>query len=345
MRIYRGLPSYPSDAGPSVVALGAFDGVHLAHQGILEVAVNRGAARAARSIACTFDPHPLAVLRPEQAPSPIASLDDRLARFEALHIGVTVVLPFTIELAATEPEVFVKDVLVGHLQALEVVVGFNHTFGRGARGTPALLGVLGQELGFVRHVVPPLTVDGAVVSSSGIRELLRHGDVGRAGTLLGRPYAIGGRVVRGAGRGRQLGFPTANVATEWPPLVPPGVYAGQVVIDPSPLISVSGGTPGREEAISALEAQGVGSPEYPAVLNIGYRPTFGARELTVEVHLLDFDGDLYGRILRVDLHERIRDEQRFPDLEALREQIRRDVVAARTLDGPLRPGRPADRRD
>ncbi len=327
MRIYRNLQSYGPEAGPGVVALGAFDGVHLGHQRILDVAIARARASRAHSVVCTFDPHPLEVLRPEQAPAPISTLGERLERIAAAGIDATVIIPFTLEFAAVEPDAFAREVLVGCFRSREVIVGFNHTFGRGAKGTPALLASLGPALGFATHVVPPLSVGGVLVSSSTIREALHAGDVVTARALLGRPYSIRGVVVHGAGRGRSLGFPTANVSPERPPLVPAGVYAGYVWIDsparpddPGACLDVEG---------SPLHSRPI-STRHKCVLNVGVRPTFGAGEYTIEVHLLDFGDDLYGRCIQVDLIERLRDEQRFADVEALRAQIRRDVGVAAT---------------
>jgi riboflavin kinase/FMN adenylyltransferase len=278
---------------------------------------------------CTFDPHPLEVLRPGGAPTPISTLGERLEQIAAEGIDATVIIPFTLEFASVEPEAFARDVLVGRLRAREVIVGFNHTFGRGARGTPALLESLGPVLGFAAHVVPPLSVGGILVSSSRIREALRSGDVVTARALLGRPYRVRGLVVRGAGRGRSLGFPTANVSAERPLLVPPGVYAGYGWIEPPGLRDDPWGQPEIENLTPHSPNTWV---RHKCVLNIGFRPTFDAAAYAIEVHLLDFEGDLYGRRILVDLVERIRDERRFPDADALRAQIRRDVgVAAARL--------------
>ena len=199
MRIVRGLQPSPPDLPPSVVALGAFDGIHLAHQTILDLAVARAHALGASGVACTFDPHPLQVLRPGQAPEPIATLAERLELIAARGIDVTVVIPFTLELSQVEPEAFVEEVLVGTLRAREIVVGFNHTFGRGARGDARLLQSLAPRLGFRAHVIPPLEVGGTPVSSSAVREALRVGDVALARRLLGRPWTVRGVVVRTPG--------------------------------------------------------------------------------------------------------------------------------------------------
>jgi riboflavin kinase/FMN adenylyltransferase len=302
MRIVRGLESYPPDAGESAVALGVFDGIHLGHRAILGTAVAAARRRSVAALACTFDPHPLEVLQPERSPVPLTTLEDRLALIAETGIDTTVVITFTPAVAGMEPEAFVRDVLVRTLKARDVVVGFNHRFGRGARGTAALLETLGVRLGFNTHIVAPLTVDGVAVSSSEIRSALQAGDLERAARLLGRPYSAEGEVVPGAGRGRTLGFPTANVKTRRPLPLPPGVYACRAL---------------------------VGQTRYRAVINIGVRPTFGETELAVEAHLLDFSGDLYGQKLRLEFVRRLREERKFPGVEALRSQIEQDVARAR----------------
>lgn len=302
MWIVRGLESYPPDAGPAVVALGTFDGVHLAHCAILSTAVERGRDLGVAAVACTFDPHPVEVLQPGRAPMPISPLAERLALIGATGVDGTVVIPFTSAFAAVEPETFVKDILAGGLRAREIVVGYNHTFGRGARGDARLLEELGRRLGFRVHVVPAYEVDGVPVSSSAIRSALQAGDVECAARLLGRPYGVSGDVVRGAGRGRGLGFPTANVEPDRALLVKVGVYACRATVD------------GRT---------------FEAVVNVGVRPTFGEDRVAVEVHVLDFSGDLYGRRLHVAFTRHLRDERRFPSIEALLAQIRSDIESAR----------------
>lgn len=219
MRILRGLASFPPDLRPCVAALGAFDGIHLAHARILRMAVERARALGVSAVACTFDPHPATVLRPERASVPIGTLEENLARLAEHGPDAALVIPFTPEFSRVEPEAFVEEVLVRALGAREVVVGFNHTFGRGARGTATMLKELGARLGFVTHVLPPLQVNGLTVSSSTIREALREGDVELARAFLGRPYSVTGTVLRGAGRGRALGFPTANLRPHRPLLL------------------------------------------------------------------------------------------------------------------------------
>jgi riboflavin kinase/FMN adenylyltransferase len=243
------------------------------------------------------------ILNPERAPLPITTVEERLALIGETGVDVVIVLAFTRELAAIEPEAFVKDVLLGRLRAREIVVGDSHRFGRAARGDARMLVDLSGRFGFQAHVVPPMAVDGAVVSSSEIRAALQRGDVSGAARSLGRPYGITGQVTSGAGRGRTLGFPTANIDPDRPVLVARGVYRG--------LVTVDGG-------------------RHAAVVNVGVRPTFGETTLAVEAHLLDFAGDLYGRRVRLDFMARLRDEMRFPSIEDLKAQVARDIAAARS---------------
>ena len=306
MQIVRGLDQYPPDAPPSVVAQGTFDGIHLGHQAVIRTAVGRARALGVRPVAVTFDPNPLAVLRPAEAPPELLPLDERLDRIGELGPEVCLVIPFTLEFSRVEAEAYVRDVLLGRLDAREIVVGFNHAFGREARGTPALLARVAEPAGVRVHVVAPLRVDGVAVSSTSIREALRDGNVRRAASLLGRPYTIAGTVARGAARGRGLGFPTANLTG--PPGLPlaDGVYTAQA----------------RWDAELAS-----------AVVNVGVRPTVDGATRLVEAHLLDVAPDLYGRRLTLAFLDRIRPEERFPSLEALRVQISEDVATARRLLG------------
>jgi riboflavin kinase/FMN adenylyltransferase len=304
MRILRDPRSFPPELTPSVAALGAFDGIHLAHAKILDTAVERARALGVASVACTFDPHPAAVLRPALAPAPIATLEQNLARMAERGLDATLVIPFTLEFSRMEAEAFVEQVLRRTLAVKEVVVGFNHTFGRGARGTAALLRDLGLRDGFVTHVLPPLQVRGLAVSSSAIREALREGAVELARELLGRPYSVTGTVQRGAGRGRTLGFPTANLRPDRPLALAGGVYAARARWD---------------------------QRQAEAVVNIGYRPTFEESEYWIEAYLFDFGGDLYDRTLTLDFVARIRPEMKFSGVEALKAQVQADMTEARRL--------------
>jgi riboflavin kinase/FMN adenylyltransferase len=306
MRIVRGLDQYPPDAPPSVVAQGTFDGIHLGHQAVIRMAVGRARALGVRPVAVTFDPHPVTVLRPAEAPPELLPLDQRLDRIAELGPDVCLVIPFTPEFSRVEAETYVRDVLLGLLGAQEIVVGFNHAFGRGARGTPELLERVAGPMGVRVHVVAPLRVDGVPVSSTAIREALRDGDVRRAASLLGRPYTIVGTVARGAARGRALGFPTANLT----------------------------GPPGLSLADGVYTARARWDGELAAaVVNVGVRPTVDGATRLVEAHLLDVAPELYGRRLALAFLDRIRPERRFPSLDALRAQIAQDVATARRLLG------------
>lgn len=304
MRILRDLPSFPPELRPSVAAFGAFDGIHLAHAKILDTAVARARALSVRAVACTFDPHPTAVLSPERAPAPIGTLEENLVRIAERGLDATLVIPFTRDFSRMEAETFVDEILVETLGVREVVVGFNHTFGRGARGTAVLLRELGSRRDFVTHVLPPLQVNGLTVSSSVIREALREGDVELAAGLLGRPYSVTGTVQRGAGRGRSLGFPTANLKPDRPLTLAGGVYAARA----------------RWEERQA-----------DAVVNIGFRPTFEESEYWIEAHLFDFSSDIYDRTLTLDFRYRIRPEMKFPGIDALKAQVHADMQEARRL--------------
>ena len=302
MRIVRTLESFPPDARPSVVALGVFDGVHLGHRVILDTAVARARSGGGTAVACTFDRHPAEILQPDRAPLAITTLDERLALMAGTGVALTVVVPFTAALAAIEPETFVTDVLAGQLGAREVVVGTNHRFGRGARGDARLLREIGQGVGLRAEVVPQTDIDGTPVSSSAIRAALQRGDLEAAARMLGRPYFVSGEIVGGEQRGRLLGFPTANVAADRPLLVPPGVYACRFHD---------------------------GAASYGAVVNAGVRPTFQEKVFTLEAHVLDFSGDLYGHRARLDFVARLREERKFSNVDDLKAQIAADTAAAR----------------
>ena len=294
-----------------MTALGTFDGIHLGHAEILRTTVRRARELQVAALACTFDPHPAVVLNPERAPHPIAGMDENAERMAACGLDAALVIPFTLEFSRIEAEDFVERVLVRALRVREVVVGFNHTFGRGARGTALQLRELGARHGFVTHVLPPFQVDGQIVSSSAIREALREGDVGLARAFLGRPYSVRGPVRRGAGRGRTLGFPTANLQPERPLLLAGGVYLARAVwTDPT--------RPGSERSRGA-------------VVNVGYRPTFGENEYWIEAFLFDWDGDLYDRTLTLHFLDRLRAEMRFDGVEALKRQVFADIETGRKM--------------
>lgn len=294
----------------SVVTTGTFDGVHLGHRAIVEYLVDRAREVGGVPTVVTFDPHPREVLTGHHVPL-LTTLDERADALEALGVERFVVVPFSRDLSLLEPEAYVRDVLVGGVGMREIVIGYDHRFGKKARGNRALLEAMGPALGFTVDVIPAQVQGDVTVSSTEIRrQLAEAGDAARAAELLGRPYRITGPVVKGDARGRTIGYPTANVRLADPrKLVPKeGVYAVRVGLD------------------DGARARGM--------MNVGRRPTFetdGAR--TVEVHLLDLEADLYGRALAVDLEARLRDERRFGAVEGLVEQLGRDEAAARRVLG------------
>jgi riboflavin kinase/FMN adenylyltransferase len=305
MRVVRHLAHLQRRLEGVVLTLGNFDGVHLGHQAILAAVVQRARASGGRAVVLTFEPHPLAVLAPERAPPTIQRLRDRLALLRELGVDVAVLQRFTPTFAALEPEAFVRDFVLGHLAVTDAVVGDDVTFGRNRAGTADTLRALGARFGFEVERVGPVEVDGERVSSTRLRALLRSGDVRGARRLLGRPYALRGRVVVGDRRGRTLGFPTANLHFPRDLLLPAdGVYAVTAQVD---------GT------------------MRDGVMNVGVRPTFGGLRHTVEVHLLDFAGDLYRRWLPLNVVERLRGEQTFDGPDALRAAIAADVSHAQRV--------------
>jgi riboflavin kinase/FMN adenylyltransferase len=305
MRVIRHLAHVAPPLRRAVLTLGNFDGVHLGHQAIVRRAVDEARAVGGQVVTLTFHPHPVAVLAPDKAPPLLQPLHDRLALLRDLGADVVVIQRFTPAFAALDPEEFVRDYLGAHLELLHVVVGHNVSFGRARAGTVETLRTLGARHGFAVDAVGPVTVGEAQVSSTALRRLVAAGDVRRARALLGRPFTLRGRVVLGEQRGRTLGFPTANLHQRPGVLLPAdGVYAVRAKLD---------------------------GWARPAVLNVGVRPTFGMLRRTVEVYVLDFDGDLYGRWLSLELVERLRGEQRFPGPDALREAIAADVTRAREV--------------
>jgi riboflavin kinase / FMN adenylyltransferase len=303
--VARGLGAL--ETAPSVVTIGNFDGVHRGHQVLLRRAATLAAQHDVRSVAVTFDPHPAVLLRAEAAPPRLQTLDDRIDALVDAGLDAVLILPFTRELASSTPAGFVSEVLAGSLAAVRVVVGTNFRFGAKAAGDVVTLVELGEEYGFAPEAVTLLELDGRRISSSAIREHLQDGDLSWATAALGRPYELAGTVVQGDGRGRGIGFPTANLALDPDLMVPgAGVYAGYARW---------------------------GAAWRPAVTNVGIRPTFDGTTRTVEVHLLDVDEELYGRTVRFRFLHRLRAERRFDGVDALVTQIRADVLQARQLLG------------
>jgi riboflavin kinase/FMN adenylyltransferase len=325
MRVFRSIGEVPASFGPSVIAIGNFDGVHRGHLTILRDVCARAAARGAAAVAITFDPHPLRVLRPEFAPKLITPLDQRLHLLAAVGaegrgLDATLVLPFTRAFSEYSAEAFASEVLARTLGAVEVHEGDNFRFGYQAQAGMAELRRLGLQLGFEAFTHPVLTLRGLSVASSQIRSLLSSGEVSKARALLGRPFSIVSTQARGRGIGTRLLVPTVNLAP-YDELVPGhGVYITRLRIGP---------TSGDQAA--GISADGTC---YDAVTNAGNRPTFGEDSYAIESYLLDFDPATAPEItpetpLELSFLARIRSEQRFASPEALKAQILRDVARAK----------------
>jgi riboflavin kinase/FMN adenylyltransferase len=292
---------------PNVLTLGNFDGVHRGHQLLVAEALAKGAAARLPVVVATFEPHPARVLDPERAPQLLMTLSQRAEALEALGVHALVSIGFDREMAALSAGDFARAIVVGRLGAGLVVVGPGFRFGHARGGDVALLRQLGEELGFGVAEVAPLIEAGRAVSSTRVREAVALGDVGLARALLGRSFASEGIVVVGDGRGRAIGVPTANLAPENEAIPANGVYA----------------------AWSRLgSGQRTWSPRWPAVVNIGTRPTFAGKERRVEAHLIGFSGDVYGWSMRIEYTRRLRAERAFADAAGLVAQIGRDIQSA-----------------
>jgi riboflavin kinase / FMN adenylyltransferase len=301
MRLFHGTDNAEIQR-PTVLTLGVFDGLHLGHQLIMKTVVDRAREAGAVPTVITFDPHPRAVLHPQSAPPLLQTFDQKIEGFGVLGIEQTIVVRFTKEFANVSAANFINDVVMDRLHAREVYLGKGFAFGHNREGNIELLKQLGGDLGFVAGEVPEVRFRGQRVSSSKIRELLARGQVNLARRMLGRPYGVEGRVERGAERGRKLGFPTANLHPHNRVIPRNGVYVTGTLIDGQWRRSVT---------------------------NIGLRPTFGdASEPSVETFVLNWDGDLYGDVVRVRFLYRLRDERKFSSVDELTRQIQTDVARA-----------------
>ena len=309
--------------GGSVLAVGAFDGLHRGHAALLARVRERAAARAMLPLVISFEPLPRAFFA--RAPLPrLGSVRDKLEGLCAAGMTRALLLRFNAELAAMSAEDFVRDVLVRRAGAREIWVGADFRFGHARHGDVALLERLGDEAGFVTRVFDTQHDAGERVSSSAIRATLANGAFADAARLLGRPFAIGGRVVRGQQLGRTLGYPTANIRLGRRVSPVQGIFA--VRVDGA----TAGSLPGGRSGASCARDTGA---SLPGVASLGLRPTVGGREPLLEVHLFDFDGDLYGRRLAVEFVAKLRDEEKFASLDALTAQMHRDAAAARAILG------------
>ena len=323
MKIFYGVDAVPAGFGPSAVAVGKFDGVHVGHAEIVRRLVAHASADGCEAVVVTFDRNPLEILAPEACPADVMPLPRRCEIFAEAGASAVLVLPFTAEFAAEPPEVFVRRVLVEALGARVVLAGEGFRFGHRGLGDIALLRESGESLGFSVEAVPPVVVDGRPVSSTRIREALSAGDVELAGRLLGRAPEVSGAVVHGLARGRELGFPTANlgaavvdgVAVEVTGFVPAdGVYAGWA-IPQADVGTLSAGVP------------------VPAAMSVGTNPTYDDVPHTVEAHLLDVSADLYGSVMTLQFVSFLRPMRAFSGVDELVEWIGKDVASARIALG------------
>ena len=303
MRVLRSIDGLAEIPGPVVIAAGVFDGMHLGHRMVLETAQRESQKLAATAVALTFDPHPATVLRPDSVPGLLTPTPYKLRLMERMGFTHALVLTFDKDFAALQAEDFVEQLGAAANPLAGICIGEGWTFGNQRRGNIDLLRQLGREKNFFTCEVPPVRIDGMVISSTMIRLALSEGRLANAAQLLGRDHTIAGSVLGGAGLGRQIGFPTANLATDHLQLPPDGVYAVEVLVD---------------------------GKNHPGVANLGIRPTVDqTRTRLLEIHLFDFEGDLYGREVEVRLKHFLRPEQRFDSIDLLKIQISRDAEAAR----------------
>jgi riboflavin kinase / FMN adenylyltransferase len=305
MEVFVGIDSIPRTLINPVLTIGNFDGVHRGHQSLFQRVKHWASRLNGEAVVVTFDPHPLRVIRPGNGPVFITPHERKLQLIAASGIDVTVVVPFDRQFAQISASEFVTDLLVGKLGARAIVVGYDYRFGRGREGDITFLKNMGSELGFEVEAVSAIEIDGTMVSSTMIRQCIQAGELAEASRLLGRPYEISGTVVRGRNRGGSLlGFPTANIRIQ--EQAPPrrGVYVVEAV---------------------------VGGKVYGGAANLGVNPTFGETELSLEVHLFDFDEIIYDQTITVRFLERLRDETRFAGVEGLIVQIRKDCEKAKVF--------------
>ena len=301
MKIFHGTENANILRG-TVLTLGVFDGLHLGHQRIMQTVVSRAKATDTIPTAITFEPHPRAVLHPENAPPLLQTLDQRLAAFEVLGIEQAIVIRFTKDFAANEAEEFLREIVHERLQAKEVYLGKGFEFGRNRGGNIELLKKMSAELGFFADEVPEIRLHGQRISSSKIRHLLSEGKINLARRMLGRPYGVEGQIEHGSQRGHEIGFPTANLKPKNRVIPRLGVYVTATLIDDVWRRSIT---------------------------NIGVRPTFETEvEPSIETYIFDYDGNLYGDVLRVRFLHRLRDERKFNGIAELKVQIEKDTRRA-----------------
>ncbi len=305
MSVIQSLEQLKQPLKNPILTIGNFDGVHKGHLALFDLVKDKARFINGQSVVMTFDPHPIKVMKPGNGPPLITPTQQKLKLIENAGIDIIICIPFTKQFAAISAHDFIQDILIKKIGIREIVVGYDYTFGAGRKGTIKMLREMGAQFNFTVHVLEQVRVDNTLVSSTIIRNLVQEGDLIEAKRLLGRNYQVCGTVVKGMNRGnRLLGFPTANLELVDELTPKAGVYAVQVLID---------------------------KQTYNGVTNIGYNPTFGNQSFSVETHILDFSEDLIGKTIKIDFLQRLRDEETFKSIEALAEQIRKDISKAREL--------------
>ncbi len=304
MKIIRNIDNIPEDLTGAIVTIGNFDGIHLGHREIFRKLVRAAGEKNKKSVVITFDPHPQKIIHPERRPFFLLTpLNEKLSLIKSCGVDAVILLTFSIEFAGITAERFVEDILWKKLRLSKLLVGYDYAFGKGKKGNAKFLKASGRRIGFQVEVMGAVKTGGVISSSTGIRLAILDGNVKLASEMLGRPYGVTGSVVKGYRRGTEIGYPTANIKSE--KVIPAtGVYA----------------------IIARLE--GV---RHPGVINIGYNPTFGNEEISTEVHLLDFEGNIYGKDITILFIDRLRDETKFESSEELALQIKRDIERAREI--------------
>jgi len=305
MDVIYGSENIPADLKDVFATIGNFDGIHLGHRYIFQKMREEALAEGRRTVVISFEPHPKMVLHPERRPFYlISTAEEKINLLREIGIEAFLIIPFSLEYSQITAREFVEYTLWEKLRIRKIIIGHDYTFGRGREGNEAFLAAEGKRLGFTVEAMNAFCVGDEIVSSTKIREAILRGDVRFAATLLGRPYNLSGQIVAGDRRGQELGFPTANIAVNKELLPPRGVYAVRCTLEEKSL---------------------------DGVMNIGFNPTFAGGKLSIEVHILDFNQNIYGKNLDVMLIERLRDEVRFDGPEKLVAQIKMDIAQARAL--------------
>jgi len=282
----------------TVITIGSFDGIHLGHKALFEETKKLANLLNVKPVVVSFDPHPRTVLFPESNLKLLTTLEEKLYLLSLLEIENLVLIPFTKTLSELSHDLFVQEYIVDKIKARGIIVGFNFRFGKFRKGDVDYLNKVAKKYNFIVKAIPPVMLNGVIISSSIIRSLIEKGDIESANELLGRPYLIMGKVIKGKGRGKEIGYPTANLEVSPLKLLPPsGVYAVWVILNGEKL---------------------------KGALNIGKRPTFGEKEISIEVHIFNFNKNIYGKTLKIEIIKRIRDEKKFPSIEDLKIQIEKD---------------------